>query len=175
MSESATHTHGSWHKHAHKALATLRIVLGLIFLWAFLDKNFGLEYTSTTSWMFGTGDGNPTKGYLGGSTGPLADVFKDMAGTPLVNWLFMLGLLCVGLSMTTGAASRIGAFGGTAMVLLMYISHPVAGAEPHQNHPFLDEHITEAAAFVLLALTPSGDTWGLGTWWRSKVKATWLH
>ena len=46
-----------------RALAGLRIATGFIFLWAFLDKLFGLGYStaSAKSWIHG---GSPTKGYL---------------------------------------------------------------------------------------------------------------
>lgn len=45
------------------ALNLLRLVLGFEFLWAFLDKTFGLGYTTPAakSWLNG---GSPTKGYL---------------------------------------------------------------------------------------------------------------
>ena len=44
-------------------LATLRISLGSIFLWAFLDKMFGLGYATSSedAWING---GSPTEGYL---------------------------------------------------------------------------------------------------------------
>jgi len=64
-------------------LATLRIILGLTFFWAFLDKLIGLGFStcrnltsSTTeilcanSWLKG---GSPTKGFLNSSKGPLSD------------------------------------------------------------------------------------------------------
>ena len=169
--------HESWmvSDKAKYALAALRIFLGLIFLWAFLDKAFGLTYTTPASnaWLDG---GSPTRGYLSFSYGPLADVFREMAGNGLVDFLFMAGLFGVGVTLTFGVAVRLGGWGGVAMVLLMYASHPIPWAEPNSTHPFLDTHIVEAAALALLALTPSGDTWGLGPWWRSKTpKMAWLH
>src|SRR5690348_5433065 len=51
-------------------LAMLRIALGWIFLWAFLDKLFGLghETTEKAAWING---GSPTKGFLANAaTGP---------------------------------------------------------------------------------------------------------
>ena len=48
--------------------------------------------------------------------------------------------------------------------------------QPHGTHPFLDEHITEAAALALIAMTSAGDTWGLGPWWRTRTgKWPWLR
>lgn len=160
---------------ASYALAALRITLGLIFLWAFLDKLFGLRYTtpSDRAWIRG---GEPTLGYLSSSFGPLGDLFQAMAGNAVVDALFMLGLAGIGITLTLGIATRLGGWGGMAMVLLMYASHPVPWMEPNGTHPFLDEHITEAAAMALIALTNAGDTWGLGAWWRARMaKWPWLQ
>ncbi|HUR24922.1 MAG TPA: hypothetical protein VM327_02780 [Candidatus Thermoplasmatota archaeon] len=158
------------------ALAASRLVLGLIFLWAFLDKLFGLRYTTPPerAWLEG---GEPTRGYLSSSFGPLEDLFQGMAGNAVVDVLFMAGLLAVGLTMTLGIAVRLGGWSGCAMVLMMYASHPVPWMEPNGTHPFLDEHILEATVFALIALTNSGDTWGLGRWWRAgpAKRAAWLQ
>ena len=159
---------------AWRALACLRILLGLVFLWAFLDKLLGLGYATKAemAWVRG---GHPTRGYLSSSFGPLGEAFKAMAGNPVVDTLFMAGLLGVGVSLTLGIATRLGGWSGMAMVLLMYASHPTPWMQPHGTHPFLDEHITEAAALALLALTPSGLTWGLGGWWgRVTGNRRWL-
>ncbi|HEX8306180.1 MAG TPA: hypothetical protein VF612_14990, partial [Jatrophihabitans sp.] len=78
---------------AAKALAVLRIMTGLVFLWAFLDKTFGLHYSTPAAkaWING---GSPTKGFLSSvEVGPLSSTFHSMAGDTWVNWLFMLGLL----------------------------------------------------------------------------------
>lgn len=157
------------------ALAALRVTLGLIFLWAFLDKLFGLRHATPPerAWLEG---GEPTRGYLSSSFGPLGDLFQAMAGNALVDALFMLGLAGVGIALTLGIATRLGGWSGMAMVLMMYASHPVPWMEPNGTHPFLDEHITEAAAMALIALTNAGDTWGLGRWWRQRVaKWPWLQ
>jgi thiosulfate dehydrogenase [quinone] large subunit len=48
---------------AARFLAVFRVVLGFEFLWAFLDKTFGLGYAtpSARAWING---GSPTKGFL---------------------------------------------------------------------------------------------------------------
>jgi thiosulfate dehydrogenase [quinone] large subunit len=157
------------------ALAAARSVLGLTFLWAFLDKLFGFGWSTkaSASWLQG---GHPTKGYLSSSFGPLAGMFKAMAGNPVVDTLFMLGLLAIGISMTLGIATRLGGWGGLAMVTLMYASHPVPWMMPHGSHPFLDEHVLEATVFALMAMTTCGNTWGLGRWWSQRTaKMAWMQ
>jgi len=148
-------------------------VLGLTFLWAFLDKTFGLTYATPAdkAWVQG---GHPTLVYLSSSYGPLGGLFRGMAGNAAVDALFMAGLLGIGVALTFGVATRLGCWSGLAMVLLMYASHPVPWASPHTPHPFLDEHVTEAAAFVLLAMLPAGEPLGLGGWWRRRVTVRWL-
>ena len=93
--------------------ALLRISTGFIFLWAFLDKMFGLGFATcrdaTTSvinsgcadaWTQG---GSPTTGFLGNAvTGPFADFYHNLAGLAWVDWLFMLGLLFVGVGLMFG-------------------------------------------------------------------------
>lgn len=160
---------------ASYALAAARLVLGLIFLWAFLDKLLGLGYTTPKerAWLEG---GSPTEGYLGSSFGPLGDLFQGMAGNPVVDALFMAGLFGVGVSLTLGIAVRLGGWSGCAMVLLMYASHPTPWADPHGTHPFLDGHILEAAVLALMALTTCGHTLGLGRMWAQRTaKWPWLQ
>src|SRR3989338_5392234 len=77
----------------------LRLVMGFIFLWAFLDKVFGLGFATTRdkAWLQG---GSPTTGFLSfGVKGPFAEIFHSLAGVIVVDWLFMLGLLFVGLTL----------------------------------------------------------------------------
>jgi len=76
-------------------LGVIRICFGLIFLWAFFDKLFGLGFATkaSKSWLLGT---SPTYGFLAmGTKGPLALIYKAMAGSAVVDWIFMLGLLLI--------------------------------------------------------------------------------
>src|ERR1700712_3293580 len=89
---------------AAKALAVLRVSTGFLFLWAFLDKTFGLHYStpSARAWIHG---GSPTNGFLKGvAVGPLQTMFHSIAGTWWADWLFMLGLLGVGVALIAGVA-----------------------------------------------------------------------
>ena len=124
----------------------LRLVMGLIFLWAFVDKLFGLGFatTSENAWING---GSPTSGFLMNATrGPLAEFFKGLAGIPTVDWLFMLGLLFVGLTLLLNRFVTWGAMAGSIMLFLMYLA-----VFPPANNPLLDEHIVYILVLVLLA------------------------
>jgi thiosulfate dehydrogenase [quinone] large subunit len=141
------------------AWALTRIGLGFLFLWAFLDKLFGLghDVPRGESWLNG---GNPTKGYLESSTGPLDGLFQGMAGGWLVNVLFMAGLLAVGLALMLGVARTLATIGGVALVLLMWASHL-----PPAANPFLDDHVIYALVFVGLYFARADRTLGLGDRW----------
>jgi thiosulfate dehydrogenase (quinone) large subunit len=146
---------------ARKALAVLRILLGSVFLWAFVDKTFGLGFATPPeqAWIVG---GSPTAGYLGSLEGALAPVFGAMAGMPGIDVMYMLGMLLVGAALMLGIALRAAAVGGTMIMGLMWLS-----ALPLVNHPVVDSHIIYAAALWVLVATGAGRTWGLARTWEA--------
>jgi thiosulfate dehydrogenase (quinone) large subunit len=152
---------------AHTFLGLARIGLGAVFLWAFLDKLFGFGYATPAAraWING---GTPTKGYLGSSTGPLADLFKSIAGNPVTDALFMLGLLAVGLSLVAGVGVRVAGFAGALMVLLMWLSHPpwvrIDGAGG--PNPLVDSHVIYGLLLLAFAFLHAGRYLGLGGAWE---------
>ncbi|GAA0410661.1 hypothetical protein Acor_14390 [Acrocarpospora corrugata] len=140
--------------------AVTRIAIGWIFLWAFLDKAFGWGFATPAdrAWING---GSPTTGFLKG-TGEhaLGDFFATLAGQGWVDWLFMLGLIGIGVALITGAGMLIAAAAGSLLLVLMW-----AAELPLATNPFMDEHLVYAAVLVGLALAGAGDTLGLGRWW----------
>jgi thiosulfate dehydrogenase [quinone] large subunit len=157
--------------HAAKFFAVLRVAVGFVFLWAFLDKTFGLGYatTSAKAWING---GSPTKGFLSGvAAGPLESTFHSWAGDAWADWLFMVGLLGIGLALILGVALRAAAVSGTLMMLLMWLAEwppakfTSAGAATASTNPIIDYHIVYALALIAVAVTYAGNTWGLGRLW----------
>src|SRR6476469_9867072 len=107
---------------ARIGLLGLRLAIGFEFLWAFLDKTFGLGYhtANAQAWIHG---GSPTTGFLSGvNIGPLQGAFHSLAGVTAVDWLFMLGLLGVGVALTLGVALRPAAISGCTMLAMMYVA-----------------------------------------------------
>ena len=160
-------------KTAARALAVLRISTGFVFLWAFLDKLFGLGYATPgeRAWING---GSPTKGFLSNvEVGPFQDFFHSIAGAAWADWLFMLGLLAIGLAFILGIGMRIAAGATIAMMALMWIAEwpldktTAAGEPSGSTNPITDYHVIYALTGVVLALTYAGHTWGLGRWWAS--------
>lgn len=164
-----------------RALATLRIAYGITFLWAFLDKAFALGFQTgaitdpetgartgidffakDAAWFNG---GSPTEGFLAfgvPADNPFKETFNSMAGDTWVNWLFMLGLLGIGIALLSGVAMRIATAAGALMYALMY-----AASVPLENNPVIDDHLVGVIVMVVLALGAAGTTWGLGRWWNS--------
>jgi thiosulfate dehydrogenase [quinone] large subunit len=142
--------------------ALLRLALGWTFLWAFLDKTFGLghETASADAWTQG---GSPTEGFLSFATaGPFAGAYQDIAGAAWADWLFMIGLAGIGMALMLGVAMRIAAVSGALMLVLMW-----SAVLPPANNPFMDDHLIYAGLLLLLTALGAGRTLGMGTWWES--------
>ena len=163
-------------------LAGVRLAIGFEFLWAFVDKTFGLGYATPAAkaWING---GSPTKGFLSGAIGPLQGTFQSIAGLPGIDWLFMLGLLGVGLGLILGVAVRPAALFGSVMLLLMWaavwLPTTTAGGQPTgSTNPIIDEHIIDIFALVVIAALVSTGTGFLGRKWASLAivsKSWWLR
>lgn len=125
----------------------LRFVMSFIFLWAFFDKLFGLGFatTSENAWING---GSPTTGFLSGAVkGPFTEIFHSLAGVAVVDWLFMFGLLFVGLTLLLNRYVFWGAIAGITMMLLMWLALLFP-----ENNPLIDDHIVYALVFALLVI-----------------------
>jgi thiosulfate dehydrogenase [quinone] large subunit len=142
-------------------LALARISIGWVFVWAFLDKTFGLGFATerADAWVNG---GSPTFGFLNFATEgkTFHDFFAGLSG-PFADWLFMIGLLGIGLALMLGIGMRIAAGAGALLLVLMW-----AAELPLENNPFMDDHIVYAIVLIALAIAGAGRTWGLGKAWE---------
>ena len=153
------------------AIAVVRIGTGFMFLWAFLDKTFGLGYSTPSSkaWIHG---GSPTKGFLGSvAVGPFQSTFHSMAGTAWADWLFMLALLGIGVALILGIGLRAAAIAGIALVTLMWLAvyppaqHTATGILTASANPLIDEHAMDAFALLAIAAFGAASPLGLGAMW----------
>ena len=146
---------------ARYVLAAARISIGWVFLWAFLDKTFGLGFATAAedAWING---GSPTTGFLQFATEGKVfhEVFAGLAG-PAADWLFMVGLAGIGVALIAGIAMRIAAASGATLLTLMW-----AAELRLENNPFMDDHIVYALVLVALAIYGAGRTLGLGRVWE---------
>ncbi len=147
------------------ARALLRWALGLLFLWPFLDKLFGLGYTTEAkdAWIAG---GSPTAGFLKfGSTGPLAPLYNSIGGLGIIDWLFMLCLLFLGVTLILGIGLRLASIVGSLLMFLMW-----SAVLPKEHNFFLlDEHVVYLLILLIIGFSfTEKEQWGgLGNWWRN--------
>ncbi|PIP73904.1 MAG: hypothetical protein COW88_00570 [Candidatus Lloydbacteria bacterium CG22_combo_CG10-13_8_21_14_all_47_15] len=132
-------------------VGTLRIALGFIFLWAFIEK--------VPAALSGT---SPAYGFLTyGTSGPFAPFFQSLAGNAIVDFLYMAGLLGVGLALMLGIGMKIAGISGALMMTLIYLA-----ALPPEHNPVIDEHIIYALLVLLFIPLQAGTVLGFGNWWR---------
>lgn len=157
-----------------KIWAVLRLLLGFILLWAFADKFIGLGFSTCydkkadvinvmCSQAVASG-GSPTEGWLTNATrGPLQDLYQSMAGNPFIDFLFMAGLLMIGVALMLGIGMRIATVSGSILMLMMW-----SAVLPGQTNPFIDYHIIYILILVGLFVVNKDQVWGLGQWWQSQ-------
>jgi thiosulfate dehydrogenase [quinone] large subunit len=147
-------------KVARYTAAAIRLSMAWVFLWAFFDKTFGLghETASKEAWING---GSPTKGFLAfGAAGPFKGFYNNIAGATWADWLFMIGLLAIGLALALGVTMRLAAAAGVVLLVMMW-----SVVLPPANNVFMDDHLIYAMVLVLIAAMGAGHTLGLGRWW----------
>lgn len=129
--------------------------------WAFIDKLFGLGFATKpeSAWLQG---GSPTAGFLShGVHGPFAATYNSLAGQPWVDWLFMLGLLGIGVAFLLGVAMRFAGYMGALMMLLMYLA-----LIPPTNNPIVDDHLINLFAFLVIGSSSAGEVFGFQKQWQ---------
>ncbi len=149
---------------ARVVLALTRIGLGWVFFWSFIDKLFGLGLSTEpdNAWLAG---GSPTAGFLSFAVrGPLAGIYKSLAGSPIVDALFMFGLLGLGIALLLGIGMRIASVGGPLLMLLLW-----SARLPPETNPVVDQHIIYGLVIIALSAVDAGKTLGLGKWWSERV------
>ncbi|MFT7476280.1 MAG: thiosulfate dehydrogenase [quinone] large subunit, partial [Verrucomicrobiales bacterium] len=142
------------------AWTVLRLLLGWSFVWAFLDKMFGLGFATcragdSSAIDFGCdaamiNGGSPTYGFLnfgtaGSHTGFLFDWMAPSApdAINLADIGFMAALLFGGLALMLGIGVRLAAIGGALLMLFMFL----AGDIWPENNPINSSHVIEMVAF----------------------------
>jgi thiosulfate dehydrogenase [quinone] large subunit len=170
-------------KGLQRVFGFLRVAMGWTFLWAFLDKAFGLGFgtgrnAETGAIVFGGPDawingGSPTVGVLGfAMKGPFKGFYQSITGYTMgaagpqaaawIDWVYMVSMLAIGVALILGIGTRLAALGGIAWMAIFY----TATAIWPDNNPFLDNHIIEAVVLAGLFLANAGRYYGLGKAWQ---------
>lgn len=151
-----------WHQ---LAIAGLRIVVGIIFLWAGLEKLLALEPFSasgflqfatsgTLGWPFVTGE--VAEGTV---FNPTHDFWVGMAANDgamaFVNFLVPFGQIGIGISLILGLLTRFGAAMGTLMMLLFFV------ASWEFEFGVVNQHLTYALVTAFIGYIGAGNYLGL--------------
>lgn len=170
------------------AWTVLRLLLGWSFLWAFLDKFFGLGFSTCRAEDSSAIDflcnsamvhgGSPTYGFLefgtdGSHTGFLfgwmASASPDTIG--FADVLFMAALLLGGIALMLGVGTRIAAIGGAVLMMFMFL----AGDVWPENNPVNSSHIIETVAFLGIATVGPGGFSLQGWFQRTFPSLSWVR
>lgn len=123
-------------------LAVFRILIGWLFLWGFLDKMFGLGFeTPAGSGMID--GGSPSSFVVYVTSGIFKDLYTALAGNWLIDIVFMLGLLVLGITLITGIASKLTTLATSAFLLAMWTL-----CVPPTDNPLIDYHLILIAGIV---------------------------
>jgi thiosulfate dehydrogenase [quinone] large subunit len=165
----------------------LRLLMGWTFLWAFLDKAFGLGFATGRNAetgaivFFGEGQawfngGSPTKGVFAYAlnAGPFQGFYEGLGNVQMtaqgptadpamwIDVVYMGAMLLIGLGLVFGVMTRLAAVGGIVWLAIFY----TATAIWPEHNPFVDDHVIEAVVLVGLILANAGRYWGLGKAWQ---------
>lgn len=174
------------------AWTVLRLLLGWSFLWAFLDKFFGLGFatcrvaddagqaTGSIDFMCDAAmlkGGSPTYGFLefGTEASHTGFLFQWMApaGPESINLAdigFMAALLLGGVALMLGVGTRIAAVGGAVLMLFMFL----AGDVWPENNPINSSHVIEMVAFLGIATVGPG-RFALQGWFDRTLGWNWVR
>lgn len=148
------------------AVAVVRIAVGVIFLWAGLEKAIGaglgtwnadgfLQFGTGGSlgWPFMTGEVDPATVF-----NPTHDFWVGLVGTgasSFIAYLVPLGQIGIGLSLILGLFTRFGAAMGALMMLFFFV------AAWDFQYGIVNQHLTYAFVTFLLGYLGSGNFYGL--------------
>jgi thiosulfate dehydrogenase [quinone] large subunit len=148
------------------SLGILRIAIGWLWLWAFLDKLLGLGFATTPdkAWINGN---SPITGFLMFGTNPESP-FASFFSVELVKYagildfLLMGMFLFVGIGLIFGIFVRLASLAGIVFMLSIYLA-----SIPLEHNPIVDDHIIFALILLLFFFAPTvGKFIGFGNKWQ---------
>ena len=134
-----------------KKVVVAAVVLRLLLGWLMLAD--GVQILLTPHW-------SARSFLLGAKTFP---AFYAWFAAPINSWwvdpINSWGITLVGVALLLGVGVRPAAWAGAALMILYYFPHYTFPMVP--NGFIVDEHIIYAAAFVLIAVFPAAQSFGL--------------
>ena len=148
------------------AIATGRVVIGVIYLWAGLEKVIGAGGTWTAkgflayatggslAWPFITGE--PVEGTI---YNPTHDLWVSLSANttlmPIIDFLVQFGEVAIGVALILGIATRFAATAGALMMMFFFF------AAWDFAFGIVNQHLTYAIVTFGLALVGAGNFNGL--------------
>jgi uncharacterized membrane protein YphA (DoxX/SURF4 family) len=143
------------------ALFTLRLAIGWHFLYEGVTKLLipnwtSADYLQVSGWIF-------------------APFFHWIADTPsvltIVDWINIVGLIFVGLTLIFGWLERIGAIAGMSLLFLYWLANPPFisndfGAINEGHYLVVNKNLIELFAMAILLLFPTGKQFGIPVLFR---------
>ena len=152
-----------------------RVALGFAFLWATLDKTFGSAMPPHPP-RPGSTAAHPPRGSSAASRSAPSRPPSPQGRDPLANWLFILGLLGIGVALILGIGLRVAAVSGTLMML--GCGRP-SGHWPSSPRP-VDDHVERPGHGLPPGVRPGADRVGaglprphLGPWQAGAASCRW--
>jgi thiosulfate dehydrogenase [quinone] large subunit len=146
-------------------IAALRIGVGIIFLWAGLEKLFAPEPFSAAGFLqFGTAgslgwpfvSGEVAEGTVFNPTHDFwAGLATNEAAMTVINFLVPFGQIGIGIGLILGLLTRFSAAMGTLMMLFFFV------AAWDFAFGIVNQHLTYALVTAFLGLIGSGNYYGL--------------
>lgn len=144
-------------------VAVLRVVVGIVFLWAGLEKAIGgplgtwtadgfLKFATAGSmgWPFVTGE--IAEGTI---FNPTHDFWVGLAGSGFIDYLVPFGQMGIGIALIFGLLTRFGAAMGTLMMLFFFV------AAWDFAYGIVNQHLTYAVVTVFIGYIGAGNYYGL--------------
>lgn len=145
------------------SLALLRIIIGWHFLYEGLIKLLNPSWTA--------------RSFLEGSRWIFGDFFRWMVSGDTGMWIIdtanAIGLTLIGLALILGIFTKFASWCGVAILLLYYLAYPPFGgfnygAPSEGSYLIVNRNLIELFTLIMLALTESGQFFGLDTLWKKK-------
>ena len=147
-------------KGSEYAIVLMRLLIGWHFLYEGVLKLFSPNWTA--------------KGYLM-SAELFTGLFQWLGSDGMVGITDFLNVLClilVGMTLVLGVFERIGAIIGMALLVLFYLAHPaLPGSNPagtEGSYWLVNKNLIEAAALFVIYSIPTSHIFGLGLFMKNK-------
>ena len=155
-------TKNELHQKQRTAIIILRLLIGWHFLYEGAIKLFNPNWTA--------------KAYMMSAQGPTKSIFAWLGSDSLIGIVDFLNILClilVGITLILGIWERLGALVGIGLLLLYYLAHPafpgLSQAGTEGSYFIINKNLIEAAALYVIYLLPTAQYFGISRLIRPKL------